>query len=85
MAKVGSGRNGSVAEGRVVGGSRKTNAIPPGAAGRIGVADVRTKAPPAVRSVKAAVPLGNEVAKNVGAGGPGKGRTVHGCGSQGKH
>ncbi len=32
-----------------------------------------------------AVPLGNEVAKNVGAGGPGKGRTVAPCGSQGRH
>src|SRR5262245_8847712 len=29
--------------------------------------------------------LGNEVALNVGAGGPGKGRTVMPCGSQGVH
>jgi hypothetical protein len=27
-------------------------------------------------------PLGNEVALNVGKGGPGTGRTVHACGSQ---
>jgi hypothetical protein len=31
------------------------------------------------------VPLGNEVALNVGRGGPGMGRTVHHCGSQGTH
>jgi hypothetical protein len=33
----------------------------------------------------AAQPLGNEVASNVGRGGPGVGRLVHGCGSQGTH
>ena len=32
------------------------------------------------------VPLGNTVAKNVGKGGPGAGRTLYGqCGSQGQH
>jgi hypothetical protein len=31
------------------------------------------------------VPLGNQIATNVGAGGPGKGRTVYGCGSQDMH
>ena len=31
------------------------------------------------------VPLGNTVAKNVGAGGPGAGRNVMHCGSQGVH
>jgi hypothetical protein len=31
------------------------------------------------------VPLGNEVATNVGAGGPGKGRVVMATGSQGQH
>jgi hypothetical protein len=30
-------------------------------------------------------PLGNEVAKNVGAGGPGAGRTMYRSGSQGTH
>ena len=30
-------------------------------------------------------PLGNEVAGNVGRGGPGTGRDVHHCGSQGTH
>jgi hypothetical protein len=29
--------------------------------------------------------LGNALALNVGAGGPGTGRTVHHCGSQGQH
>jgi hypothetical protein len=31
------------------------------------------------------VPLGNAKALDVGKGGPGAGRTVHGCGSQGRH
>jgi hypothetical protein len=31
------------------------------------------------------VPLGNQVALNVQGGGPGKGRTVYGCGSQDMH
>jgi hypothetical protein len=32
------------------------------------------------------VPLGNELAKNVGKGGPGAGRTLYGqCGTQGTH
>lgn len=31
------------------------------------------------------VPLGNEVARNVGKGGPGTGRTVFASGSQGQH
>jgi hypothetical protein len=29
--------------------------------------------------------LGNEVALNIGKGGPGAGRTTHPCGSQGRH
>jgi hypothetical protein len=33
----------------------------------------------------AAQPLGNEVAGNIGRGGPGTGRIVHGCGSKGRH
>lgn len=32
-----------------------------------------------------AAKFGNEVALNVGKGGPGTGRTVHHCGSQGTH
>jgi hypothetical protein len=31
------------------------------------------------------VPFGNEVALNVGKGGPGTGRTIHHCGSQDQH
>jgi len=31
------------------------------------------------------VPFGNQVALNVGRGGPGTGRDVHACGSQGAH
>jgi hypothetical protein len=37
------------------------------------------------RPVSAGVPLGNEVARNVGRGGPGTGRNVMACGSQGQH
>jgi hypothetical protein len=45
---------------------------------RGGVEPVRGAAMPSV-------PLGNEVAKNVGAGGPGRGRTVMTSGTQGQH
>jgi hypothetical protein len=85
MSKIGSGRNGQVASSKFVAGSKSPSAIPPGTAGRIGTAEVRTSKPAAAKTITAAVPLGNELAKNVGAGGPGKGRTVHGTGSQGKH
>jgi hypothetical protein len=40
---------------------------------------------PLYAPTKAAVPMGNEVAKNVGRGHPGAGRTVHATGSQGQH
>jgi hypothetical protein len=68
-----------------------------GYAGQIGAAlgshasdsgKVLTKAPVPMRTaapVAAAAKLGNEVAKNVGAGGPGTGRTVMATGSQGQH
>jgi hypothetical protein len=44
------------------------------------VESIGAKAPAA-----ASVPLGNEVATNVGKGGPGAGRTVYGSGSQCQH
>jgi hypothetical protein len=40
---------------------------------------------PLVRGAVPSVPLGNSVATNVGAGGPGKGRTTLPSGGQGKH
>jgi hypothetical protein len=40
---------------------------------------------PLYEPTKAAVRMGNDVALNVGRGGPGTGRTVHPCGSQGQH
>src|SRR5262245_28463860 len=59
-------------------------ATSPGAANQLGVSTAFKK-----EQVDAgrAYPskLGNEVALNVGAGGPGKGRTVMPCGSQGVH
>jgi hypothetical protein len=46
-----------------------------------------TKRPnaPLYVEARAPVPLGNEVALNVGRGGPGAGRVVHQSGSQGQH
>lgn len=84
MAKIGTG-GGSYKNVAHVGGSRKVTAHGPGEASRIGVKQVLTKLEAKPATKPAAVPLGNEVAKNVGAGGPGKGRTVYASGSQGKH
>ena len=67
-------------------GSRSTNAVNPGAVDRLGQQVVFTKpAPPMQTPVQAAVPLGNELALNVGGGGPGTGRKVMPTGSQGQH
>jgi hypothetical protein len=67
----------------IKGGSPKTNVVSPGVVSRIGAHEVLTKKPePLTRPAQAAVPLGNAVATNVGAGGPGTGRTVHPSGSQ---
>jgi hypothetical protein len=46
---------------------------------------VNVKREPIVAAQMAAVPLGNAIATNVGAGGPGKGRTIFRTGSQGRH
>jgi hypothetical protein len=67
-------------------GQRTTNKVGEGAAARIGGQHVLMKEhPPLQQPRQAAVPLGNEVALNVNGGGPGKGREVFDCGSQGKH
>jgi hypothetical protein len=58
--------------------------VDPGAAARIGLKtayDFGT----APQGRPTSIPLGNEVAKNVGRGGPGTGRVVHARGSQGTH
>jgi hypothetical protein len=66
-------------------GPASTNKINPKGAAQIGAA----LDPKAVERVKAgtapAVPLGNQLATNVGKGGPGTGRTVMRAGSQGMH
>jgi hypothetical protein len=69
--------------------------VNPGYAGQIGTAlgnKVMEKGPTVDRAavpMKAGgavkVAMGNELAVNVGRGGPGKGRTVHCSGSQGQH
>lgn len=83
--KIGSGGNGKAVNVGTVAGSRKVSAVDPGAVSRIGNQVVATQPRPLATAKPAAVPLGNEVAKNVGAGGPGKGRTVHATGTQGRH
>jgi hypothetical protein len=70
----------------VKGGSPRANVISPGGADQQGQAmGKRSAVQPLMAGTAAApVPLGNAVATNVGAGGPGKGRTIHESGSQGK-
>jgi hypothetical protein len=50
----------------------------------IGIKQVRTEPWPQPQPGSQTL-LGNEVAKDVGCGGPGAGRTVRPCGGQGKH
>jgi hypothetical protein len=67
-------------------GSRTTNEVGEGAVARIGGQHVLMKPhPPLQQPRQAPVPLGNDLATNVGKGGPGVGREVFDCGSQGKH
>ena len=48
--------------------------------------EVKRNDPPLYTEARAAVPMGNEVAKNVQGGGPGKGYVNHGpSGTQGQH
>jgi hypothetical protein len=79
------------------GGSPNTRKIDPGAVSQIGNMkgshvmgnggrEVQRPSQPIVQGTpRAPVPMGNEVAKNVGRGSPGAGRTVHASGSQGQH
>jgi len=71
----------------VMGKQTKVGSGGNGKAVAIGVATGSPKvsaiSPGAPMAKPAAVPLGN--AQTMGTGGPGKGRTVHGPGSQGRH
>src|SRR5690349_16826907 len=76
-------------------GGSAANKVSPGAVSMIGVKQgnhasdpshtVRGKPEPLMAGQMHSVPLGNAVATNVGAGGPGKGRTVYRTGGQGRH
>ena len=57
----------------------------PAAASQLGQSTAFKKEQVEVGRAYTGSPLGNQVALNVGAGGPGTGRTVHHCGSQGTH
>jgi len=57
----------------------------PAAAAQLGASTAFKKEQVEVGRAYTGSKLGNEVALNVGAGGPGAGRTVHHCGSQGTH
>jgi hypothetical protein len=64
---------------------RTTNVIDPHAPDFLGQS-TSFKKPPFVKSAaKEVVPMGNSLVNNVGAGGPGKGRTVYPCGYQDQH
>lgn len=84
MAKAKSGggiTSNKVVQSRGVVSGAKAKGVSPQAASRIGI---RTVATTGVAKVPGPIakPLGNELAKNVGKGGPGAGRTVHPSGSQ---
>lgn len=79
----------------VRGGAASANKISPGAVSMIGISrgdhasdpakTVKLTPQPLVTSQLNSVALGNSLAKNVGAGGPGRGRKVFGSGSQGRY
>jgi hypothetical protein len=64
-----------------------SRATSPGAADQIGASTAfkKEEVDGAGRGNRSPVPLGNAVALNVGAGGPGKRRDIHPCGSQSLH
>jgi len=65
-------------------GPPRTNIVSPASASQLGQS-VAFKRDPLPIGTGAQVPLGNQLATNVGKGGPGAGRDVHRCGSQGTH
>jgi hypothetical protein len=93
-AKSGGGANSRVVHNVAIkSGAPTTRAINPGAVSQIGIKQgnhaegrtVQRPPQPIVAANRSQVPLGNEVAKNVGKGGVGAGRVVHPSGSQGHH
>jgi hypothetical protein len=76
------GRNGAAARGVNPG---HANQIGPALGNRAMEKQTNYRGEPKFTQSPKSVPLGNEVAKNVGGGGPGAGRTVMGSGSQGQH
>ena len=66
-------------------GSRNTQAVNEREASEIGRQVVKTQHVEMFAAKAAATPMGNELATNVGKGGPGTGRTVFDCGTQGTH
>jgi hypothetical protein len=67
------------------GGKRTLDAISPSAVSDLGMAIGYKRAPLVKSTPKDFVPLGNDLATNVGRGGPGTGRTVYPCGYQDQH
>jgi hypothetical protein len=65
----------------------RAEGIRPGAVSQIGTAiDPKARTPmKGPMPAGGGVPLGNAIATNVGKGGPGAGRTVMPCGTQGMH
>jgi hypothetical protein len=63
-------------------GSRTLDAINPAQPDYLGQATAFGKGPFVERTPKDFVALGNSLTNNVGAGGPGKGRTIYPCGYQ---
>jgi hypothetical protein len=92
MRRTGTGSGGGTGMNKIkqVGvnvGPRSTEKISPCAANQLGTKLGNAQAiDPLVMGTMKQVPLGNEVAKNVGTGGPGKGREIIGkSGTQGHH
>ena len=81
---TGGGSNKQVDVG-VKAGPPRTNIVSPASASQLGQS-VAFKRDPLPIGTGAQVPLGNQLATNVGKGAPGAGRTLYGqCGSQGSY
>jgi hypothetical protein len=80
---TGGGSNKQVNVG-VKAGPARTNIVSPTSASQLGQS-VAFKRDPLPIGTGAQVPLGNQLATNVGKGGPGTGRTVMPCGFQSLH
>jgi hypothetical protein len=65
-------------------GPPRTNKISEAAVDQLGQA-TSFRRPDLIKGTMPQVPLGNALATNVGAGGPGTGRTTLHCGTQGTH